>query len=184
MTRHLFTAGALLLLLTTACARTGEVTGPDPASGWDITAAGSPLRTDSSVYHVRATERTYEVTIGVVFTNPTNRPVYIPTCHTPVPPVLQKQVGEWVTAYNPPMALCLGPPVVIRPRQSYDYTYRIAASRTGAFIPEWEASEVPGTYRLQWHMLRTWEPNGPRPGLGEPLPLELSTSAPFELRLQ
>jgi len=43
--------------------------------------------------------------------------------------------------------------------------------------------EIPGVYRLSWRVLRTWAPDGPEPGLGEPLPAALSLSDPFRLTL-
>jgi hypothetical protein len=172
------------LLTVAACGQMRDVLGPgrDDALGPVPT---TPLRTDSSVYHVRTASHGYELTIGVSYTNPTRGNVYIPTCHTPHPPVLQKlENGSWVTAYVPVVLMCLGPPVIIGSGRTYEFTYRIWAGFHGTNnYPQFEVREIPGTYRLVWQMLRTWTPNGPNPGLGEPLPVELSTSDPFELRM-
>ena len=141
---------------------------------------GVPIQTDSSVYHLRTAGHSHELTINLAYTNPTPGPVYIPTCREPGPPVLQKWVdGKWVTAYSPVVLLCLGPPVVIRAGEAYSYTYRVLASRSPNSIPRLQVAEIPGRYRLVWHILGTWTPNGPEPGLGQLLPEEQRVSNPF-----
>ena len=152
--------------------------GTDPSHS----AAGAPIRTDSSVYHVRTTPTGHELTIGVRFTNVTGGTAYIPTCHTPHPPVLEKLEGDrWVTAYSPVVLMCLGPPVVIPAGSSYDYTYRVLASTRPNTYPRFEVAEIRGTYRLVWHILGSWNPDGPEPGLGTPLPLEQRVSNTFRI---
>lgn len=149
-----------------------------------LSRAGAPIRTDRDVYQVRKTQHSYELTMELAYVNPTSGPVYIPTCHTPHPPALQKWVGgEWVTAYSPVVLECLGPPVVIGRGETYRYTYRVEASHRPNTFPRFEVAEVPGTYRLVWHILGTWEPSGPQPGLGEELPLEQRVSDSFRLEL-
>ena len=143
---------------------------------------GAPIQTDKSVYEMRSTTQAHELTIHLAYTNPTAGPVYIPTCREPGPPVLQKWVdGKWVTAYSPVVSLCLGPPVVIAAGETYSYTYRVFASRSPNSIPRFQVAEIPGQYRLMWHILGTWTPNGPGPGLGQLLPEEQRVSNTFTI---
>ena len=143
---------------------------------------GAPIQTDKSVYEMRTTTQAHELTIHLAYTNPTAGPVYIPTCREPGPPVLQKWVdGKWVTAYSPVVLLCLGPPVVIAAGETYRYTYRVFASRSPNSIPRFEVAKIPGEYRLVWHILGTWTPNGPEPGLGKLLPEEERISNTFQI---
>lgn len=147
--------------------------------------SGAPIQTDSTVYHLRTTENAHELTIRLNYTNPTGSPVYIPTCHTPHPPVLEKWQGDkWVTAYSPVVLLCLGPPVVIGAGEVYAYTYRVSASRRPNTLPRFAVAEIPGTYRLVWHILDTWTPQGSEPGLGRELPLEQRVSNTFRIAKQ
>ena len=142
----------------------------------------APIRTDSSVYHLRTTEHSHELVMELEYENPTGGRVYVPTCLSPTPPVLQKRVGtEWVTAYAPVVLLCLGPPVVIERGETYRYTFHVIASRRPNTLPRFEVGEIPGTYRLVWHMLGSWTPDGPEPGLGRELPLEHRVSEPFRI---
>ena len=146
--------------------------------------ADAPIQTDSSVYHVRTTEYFHEIVMNLSYANPTGGKVYIPTCHGPHPPALQKRVGEqWVTAYAPVVLLCLGPPVIIEPGETYRYNYRVMAAHRPNTVPRFEVDEIPGTYRLVWHMLGTWTPNGPEAGLGEELPLEQRVSNTFRIEM-
>ena len=143
---------------------------------------GAPIQTDSVVYHVRTTASSYEMVMDLRYTNPTRGRVYISTCHTPHPPVLEKwEGGEWVTAYAPVVLLCLGPPVVIERGERYRYTYRIMAARRPNAAPRWSVAEIPGTYRLEWHLLGTWTPDGSEPGLGKLLPIEQRISNTFRI---
>lgn len=163
-----------LSLVGGGCARMGDLLGLPAADRAGPQPNGPPIQTDSSVYHVR-TAGGYQATIGLTYTNPTGEPVFIAACHNPHPPLMEKwEDGQWVTAYNPPVLMCITPPVVIEPRQSYSYTYRIVAGlpHDNAY-PKFEVSEIPGTYRLRW-LLR---------GPDAPLPLEQTISNTFELQL-
>lgn len=174
MNQNLYTAAALLTVaLTSACGT------PDILQSADV---GTPIRTDSAVYHVRTTEYFHDLTIEATYTNLTGKTVYIPGCHSPDPPVLEKwQEDKWVTAYAPVVLLCLGSPVIIGAGDVYAYTYRISAARTPNTSPRFEVAELPGTYRLVWRILSTWTPHGPEPGLGKELPLEQRISNTFEI---
>lgn len=132
------------------------------------------VETDSTSYHVLTTDSWHEVTIEVSFRNPTFSEVRIPTCHSPYPPVLEK-LGRngWVTAYSPMVLLCLGPPVRIAPGASYSMTYRVIGARLPNSGPRFDVDEIAGTYRLNWHALRTES--------GSRLPSAYRTSSPFQL---
>jgi hypothetical protein len=132
------------------------------------------VETDSTSYHVLTTDSWHEVTIGVSFRNPTFNEVLIPTCHAPHPPVLEK-LGQngWVTAYSPTVLDCLGPPVRIAPGEAYSMTYRVIGARLPNSAPRFDVDEIAGTYRLNWHALRTKS--------GSRLPSAYRTSSPFQL---
>jgi hypothetical protein len=133
---------------------------------------GEPIQTDSSVYHVRTTEYARELTVALTFANPTGRRVYIPTCHSPHPPILEKWENEtWVIAYYPIVLACAGPPVVIDAGAQYRYTYHLVVPHGPNTYPRFEVAEVPGTYRLVWNALGT--------SSGEQLPLHHRVSNTF-----
>lgn len=163
-----------------ACAGGGEPLAARPDEAAVPSNAGAPITTDSAVYHLRSSADGYAGTIGVTYTNRTGGTVNIPACHSPHPPLLEKWVaGEWVVAYDPPVLMCITPPVVIQAGSSYSYTYRIVAGRTGSnSYPQFEVDEIPGTYRLRWRALLS-------AGSGEPQPLpeEVTISETFEIRL-
>jgi hypothetical protein len=155
----------------------GLGTGPDFSVNGDV-----PIRTDSAIYHVRTTADSHELTIGATFTNRSGATAYIPTCRTPHPPVLQKWESEqWVTVYSPPVLECLGPPVVIEAGATYEYAYRVLASRRPNTYPRFETRHIGGLYRLRWHILGSWTPDGPEPNLGVELPLEQRVSNTFTI---
>jgi hypothetical protein len=177
-TRFLLSMPLTLVAFLVACG-SAEVlsTGPDFSVNGD-----APIRTDSAIYHVRTTSNSHEVTIGVTFTNRSGGTAYIPTCRTTHPPVLQKWEGEqWVTVYSPAVLDCLGPPVVIEAGASHEYTYRVLASRRPNTYPRFETQQIGGLYRLNWHILGSWTPDGPEPGIGVELPLEQRVSNTFTI---
>lgn len=177
MTRLATLSAAALVLAACGSADLLGVSGDPLLSGGD-----APIRTDSSVYHLRTTPEAHELTIGVRFVNPTSAPAYIPTCQGTNPPTLERWDGEkWVTAFSPVVLLCLGPPVVIGAGESYDYTFRVLASRRPNTYPRFEVAEIPGTYRLVWGILGSWRPDGPEPGIGDPLPLAQRVSNTFTI---
>ena len=177
--RHPLTIALLGLALGCSRGVPGE---PAPASP-DQGAEGAPIQTDRAEYAVRYTQQLAELTIGVKYVNRTGGTVYLPTCQVPHPPVLEKRVGTgWVAAYRAPVLMCLGPPVVIRPGERYDYTFKVSAGRPGTnYFPQFEVAEITGTYRLVWGLLGTWDPDGSGPGLGRPLPLEQRVSNEFRI---
>lgn len=151
----------------------------------DVSPGDPPIRTHREAYALEATPTSYRVEVTATYTNRTGGTVYLQKCgHTPPAFMLQKEVGgEWVDAWRQACALVLVPPVEIAPGESYTTTALVHAARTPNAFPRFEVEEVPGTYRLVFHMLRTWDPDGSSPGLGEPLPLEARVSNPFRLTL-
>ena len=113
-----------------------------------------PIRTDRGEYVADRTGGGVSLDVVVRFTNPVAGPVNLPTCHGVHPPVLEKLVGgRWVSAYNPPVLACLGPPLVVREGDTLDYTYRIRGAPRGSnTYPQFEVPDVVGTYRLVWHI--------------------------------
>ena len=172
----------LALAHLSGCRALNVLSSDDPSQNESPNVTGAPIQTDKAVYQMRTTAQAHELTMHLTYTNPTASPVYIPTCHQPGPPVLQKWVdGTWVTAYAPVVLRCLGPPVIIEPGDTYRYTYRVYATRAPNSGPRLQVAEVPGQYRLIWHILGTWTPNGPEPGLGQLLPEEQRISNTFTI---
>ena len=178
--RSALTIGLAGLVL--GCSRSGP--GEPGLATQDHAAEGAPIQTDRAEYTLSFTPQLAELSIGVRYVNRTGGRVYLETCHTPHPPVLEKRVGsEWVVAYRPAVLRCLGQPVVIRAGETYDYTFKVVAGRPGTNnFPQFEVAEIPGTYRLVWGLLDTWNPDGPGPGLGRLLPLEQRVSNEFQIR--
>jgi hypothetical protein len=173
--RHtLFASAALGAALLGGCAGLVQ---PEDESGLDI-------RTARTEYTVARNGPLLETRIDFTLTNRTDGPAYLATCHGVHPPVLEKRVGDrWVTAYAAPVLLCLGPPEVVEPGETFPYALRVSAGLPGNnHFPKFEAGDVGGTYRLRWTVYRTWEPNGSRPGLGEQFPRDAAVSNEFTLR--
>lgn len=173
---------AALALLAAGC---GVLEALPFTSDGNVSPGDPPVRTERETYALEATPTSYRVEVTATYTNRTGGTVYLQKCgHTPPAFTLQKEVGgEWVDAWRQACALVLVPPVEIPPGESYTTTARIHAARTPNALPRFEVEEVPGTYRLVFQMLRTWDPHGSRPGLDPPLPLEARVSNPFRITL-
>src|SRR5690606_10839717 len=99
--------------------------------------ASAPIRTDSSVYHLRPTEDADVAEVGFEYRNVTNRAVDVPSCQGAYPPVLEKlEDGEWVVALSYPVLLCLGPPVRIGVGKTYRSTFTIRVFRRPDVFPQ------------------------------------------------
>lgn len=171
----LFASAALGAALLAGCA---GLVAPDESG------AGIVIRTDRTEYTVSRNGPFLETTIGVSLANGTEGPAYLTTCRSVNPPVLEKRVGDrWVTAYAATVLLCLGPPEVVEPGETFSYTFRVSAGLPGNnHHPKFMVDDVDGTYRLAWTVNRTWEPDGGKPGLGEQFPREATVSNEFTLR--
>jgi hypothetical protein len=165
-----------------------------PTNGLDESALRTKplIQTDQSVYTARrgsirnqdGTEnaRTVELSIGLRYTNRTAGNIYLPTCNSVHPPLLEKKAGSsWVVAYAPIVQACLGWPVVLKPGQVYQYQYEIQGFAKGGPMHPHFNTEVPGTYRLNWKAYETWDPDSPQGGLGRELPLSARISNEFQV---
>ena len=149
--------------------------------GFDASApepAAASLRTNATQYTVRHDGFLHRATIGYVYANGTGAAVSANYCHSPSPPLLEKQVGgRWVAAYHAIVQLCLSiPPFVIPAGANYDATLQFLAATPGNhFGPELLVDEVPGTYRLRWVLRAGNNPDDVR------APLVEAISNSFEL---
>jgi hypothetical protein len=152
----------------------------------------APILTDQSVYTAQrgATYlndgtlygRYVQLVMRLRYTNSTAGPIYLPTCHTVHPPVLErKQDSGWVTAYAPIVQLCLGPPEIIERGRTFEYLYHIQAFLPGSRVMPQFQTAVAGTYRLVWGAYATWTGLGSEPGLGRELPLKARISNEFDI---
>lgn len=150
----------------------------------DDEGSGLVVRTERTEYTVVRNGQFLETAIGLALTNRTDGPAYLATCRGVHPPVLEKRVGDrWVTAYAATVLLCLGPPEVVEPGETFPHALRVSAGLPGSNShPQFTAGEIPGTYRLRWTVYRTWEPDGGRPGPGEQFPRDAAVSNEFTLR--
>jgi hypothetical protein len=173
----------------------GSCNASSPAGHFDsgMNTPQPPIRTDKSVYTVQRGERRLEdgtlygryieFSMRLEYTNPTDGPIYLPTCNTVNPPHIEKVENQgWVMAFAPVVQACLGPPVIIQPGRSYQYTYNVEADLPGGRAWPQFQTEIPGRYRLVWSAYRTWTPDGPEPGLGIQLPKSATISNEFELQ--
>ena len=113
----------------------------------------------------------------MTYTNPTDRTVYMTGCKGPSKPTLQKQEGrDWVPAYSPVELMCLGPPTVIEPGESYRDTLHVSGYLPGQNVAPTFKTEVEGTYRLVRAVFS--DPDGK-----QPLPDSLRISNLFEMVL-
>jgi len=147
----------------------------------------APIQTDRSQYVAKRVSQGVEFTIPFTFTNTTSETVFLPNCRVSgkidLDMILQKQVdGGWRTVWSPITRLCLSPPVLIAPQETYVDTLRGFGGRPGEPVaPELQVQEVEGVYRLVWTQLR----GGFRPERypqGDTLPLALKVSNAFELK--
>ncbi|HZB28110.1 MAG TPA: hypothetical protein VE282_06055 [Gemmatimonadales bacterium] len=152
-----------------------------------------PIVTDQSSYTVRRKEvhlpdgrlygRFVEFSIVLRYTNPLRGPIYLPTCRGVNPPSIEKKDNQrWLIAFSPIVLACLGPPKIIEPGRTFEFTYHVEAALPGFNVmPEFNTT-VPGTYRVVWGGYSLWHPSGAEPGLGVELPLSVTISNEFELQ--
>lgn len=122
-----------------------------------------------------------EVTIPYTMRSPDGARTVYAGCVNPGPAGLQKRVGgEWVPVYTPVVPQCLSTPFVLKAGETRPDTLRLYAPFPGQnYAPEFEADEVPGTYRLVQEIYAGSDGDGQGRDL---LPLEARASNPFELR--
>ena len=125
--------------------------GPTRTSSAPPSTNAPELVTQHSRYRVRADSLLVSVTVAFRYTNAGPDTTFIPKCHHPVRPILEKWIdGRWEMVYQPIQPRCLEPPVVVAPGASFSYAPEIVGGRAGRnFLPEFRG-EVPGYYRLVW----------------------------------
>ncbi len=140
------------------------------------------IQTDRPVYTARVDRQTVGLTIGLLFTNRTNRTAYLAGCGGVDPPALEKQLEEgWTLAYAPLVDLCEATPHPVNPGEVYRYTYRVAGGQPEAnFFPKFQVREIEGTYRVVWEIYGDWKGRDAR-AREDLLPLEQRTSNPFQV---
>lgn len=150
-------------------------------------ASSPPVRTDRTRYVLEEDSAgIVRLTIPLRYRNGTGRTVYLPTCRGAQPPRLQKKVGDqWVVAFAPVVAFCMGVPIAIEAGETFSYTMRINAGMPGtSLMPRFSVSEVPGTYRVLWEVFAGVEGNPRQPTpVKDLLPLEWRVSNEFQMEV-
>lgn len=154
-----------------------------PSSPDGVVASDAAIRTDRAEYVADRSGGGVSLDIHIRYTNPTDGPTWLSTCHGAYPPMMEKLVdGAWVRAFEPPVLLCLGVPIVVAPGASFDDDFIVRASPRGSnTYPQFELETVPGTYRLVWDIHRgdgSGIANGETPQL---LPLDQRLSNTFRI---
>lgn len=131
------------------------------AAGHSAPAALGPapeFRTDARSYTLHAGRDSYDVSIGVTFTNLTGDTVYFPRCKMPEFELRKRVPGGWAGAWEPSAYFaCKGQPIVVPSRGRWRTRLDIRAfypgSRWGG--PQFRVDSIPGTYRLRWERVET-----------------------------
>lgn len=165
----------LIAVVPVACGGSATPTGAAAVVG--PAGASAPIRTDRAEYVADRTGGGVALDIAIRFTNPTDGPTWLSTCHGTYPPAMEKLVGgSWVRAYEPPALFCLGIPIVVPAGGTHDEVFMVRASARGSnTYPQFELEQIPGTYRLVWEIYQ---------GDGSELArLETPRLLPFEQRV-
>lgn len=170
----------LAVILAGACSRTADPLGPLAS----LTAGETFLVTDAAVYEFRLEGSFHAVDFDLTYRNPLRAAVAVPACHTPVRPMLEKQVeGEWVHAFSPVELMCITRPLVIPARATHTFHYQLRADAYD--FDRWPRAadgSLSGIYRLRWWVgLHDRRADA---GVGQPLPLAYVVSNTFELRTE
>lgn len=144
-----------------------------------------PIGTSASSYTLTSSGRMWSAEIPFRFTNQSNRPISLLNCHGWSGAMLEKwEGGEWVAGWSPVLLACLSRPIVIRAGGTRADVLRIVAGQPGSnAYPQFMVPEVAGTYRLVIGGA-FWNYDHGGPPWGEPPPLELRVSDPFEIRTE
>jgi len=150
------------------------------------TADGTPdSQTDSTSYTLRSTSPWHQTTIGVTFTNRTNRAANFVNCNGGTGVQLEKLIhGTWTPAWAPIQAACLSPPIVVATGTKFQTTIHVFAGDVGSnFYPQFSVADVPGIYRVVWtEVVANYTTEGQ--SFGDLLPLEHRTSNTFTLAVE
>jgi hypothetical protein len=114
--------------------------------------AAAPIRTEEKTYKVEVKPQSVKFMINYSYVNRTGDTVYLPTCVRPFRPLLEKKVeGRWVSAADSFEFMCIGPPVLIGPGETYYDSFQVEAFLPGnKTIPKLkvDVGEIEGVYRL------------------------------------
>jgi len=167
----------LLLAASSGCREASA-----PRGGAAPRSGTAPIQTDAAAYQLEAGSTGYAATIGFVFTNPRQAPVYVVNCGGSAPPGLEKFVdGAWIRAWSAIVPLCLSAPIVIAAGQEYHGHLQLFAGYPANNVyPKFDTPQIPGEYRLVWYGVLTSYDDRVYP-FGEPVPLEQRVSDPFTL---
>ena len=165
---------AVLAVILVACST-------DPL---DVDVGDGPLiRTDASSYVLTQRDGLLEVLIPVTFENRLPQPIYLQSCSRPIPPILERKVGdEWRVAWSERVLCSSVVPLYLEPGEVYEDTIHIYAHPFGdERTPQFATADVSGTHRLQWRTaLRSFDSRSRPPG--EPVPLRHRVSNEFQLQ--
>lgn len=166
----------LILIAATSCLEPSA-----PASSLSVQTGSAAIQTDADAYDLRAGPIGYTATIGFVFTNRRQTPVYVANCGGDAPPGLERfRNGEWVRAWTPVVRLCLSPSIVIEAGKKYQGELDLFAGYPdGNTYPKFKTAPIPGVYRLVWDFLLSSHDSRDYPY--DPLPLDERVSNSFTL---
>lgn len=113
---------------------------------------GGFLQTDTTHYQAELQTGSLQVVtfdIPFTITNAKDEPIYMVGCKQAPAPDLQKNVnGEWVTAYSPIHLMCLSPPFIVEPFETFHDTLRVYGALPGQNTAPTFDTDIDGTYRL------------------------------------
>lgn len=113
---------------------------------------GGFLQTDTTYYQAEIQSGNRDVVrldIPFTITNAKDEPIYMLGCGRAPAPLLQKNVGgEWVTAYSPVELMCLSPPFIIEPGETFYDTLRVHGALPGQNTEPTFDTKIKGVYRL------------------------------------
>lgn len=141
----------------------------------------APLfQTDSLSYTLRDDGSVYEGRIGVRFTNRTDATVYFENCNGATSLQLEKlEPTGWHVAWSPDIPLCLGPPITVSPRATFDSAVVVVGAHPNTNTePAFRVSHIPGIYRIVWTDVASARHDT---AAATPLPLEWRISNRFAL---
>lgn len=157
---------------------------PDPVDSV-VDPGDAPIVTDRASYTLQRGSHGWETEITFQYANATARTISILNCNESFALRLEmREGGDWVSAWNPPIPMCLSRPIEISPGGSYGTTLSVFGGYPGSnTYPQFEVEEIDGTYRLVIESAY-WDYDHDGPPWGEQLPLAARASHTFEIRTE
>ncbi len=174
---------ALGALLLSGCALHAP-TAPDPVDSV-VDPGGAPIVTDRASYTLQRGSHGWEGEISFEYTNRTDRTISMVNCNGSFALRLEKwEEGDWVSAWSPPIPMCLSPPIEIEPGATYSRTVPVFGGFPDSNThPQFNVDEIDGTYRLVIESAY-WNYDHDGPPWGVQLPLEERASHTIEIRTE